>query len=53
MFLDSLNIDEDCKNVKDLPILTFVLDGVHYDLNANDYVMKIDENGNEVLQLKY
>lgn len=48
MLLDSLNIDEDCKGVKELPVLTFVLDGVHYDLDANDYVMKIDANGNEV-----
>lgn len=43
-----MNIDEDCKGVKDLPVLTFVLDGVHYDLDANDYVMKIDSNGNEL-----
>lgn len=46
--IDSLNIDEDCKGVKELPVLTFVLDGVHYDLDANDYVMKIDANGNEL-----
>lgn len=39
---DSLNIDEDCKNVRELPNLTFVIDGINYDLNANDYVMKID-----------
>jgi cathepsin D len=46
--LDKLNIDEDCKNVMELPQLTFVLDGVHYDLDANDYVMKIDQSGNEL-----
>ncbi|CAD8197251.1 unnamed protein product [Paramecium octaurelia] len=46
--LDTLNIDENCKNVKDLPKLTFVLDGINYDLDANDYVMKIDSQGNEV-----
>jgi cathepsin D len=40
--LDTLNIDENCRNVKDLPKLTFVLDGIKYDLDANDYVMKID-----------
>jgi cathepsin D len=46
--LDKLNIDENCKNVRDLPKLTFVIDNVHYDLDANDYVMKIDSDGNEV-----
>lgn len=46
--LDKLNIDENCKNVRDLPKLTFVIDNVHYDLDANDYVMKIDSDGNEI-----
>lgn len=46
--LDALNIDENCKGLRELPFLTFVLDGVHYDLDANDYVMKIDQEGNEV-----
>ncbi|CAD8133884.1 unnamed protein product [Paramecium pentaurelia] len=46
--LDTLNIDENCSNVKELPKLTFVLDGINYDLDANDYVMKIDSQGNEV-----
>lgn len=50
--LDKLNIDENCKNVKELPKLTFVLDNVHYDLDANDYVMKIDSDGNEVNKRK-
>lgn len=45
--IDTLNIDENCKGLRDLPTLTFVLDGVHYDLDANDYVMKIDSDGNE------
>jgi cathepsin D len=46
--LDILNIDENCGNAKELPKLTFVLDGINYDLDSNDYVMKIDSNGNEV-----
>lgn len=46
--IDDLNIDENCKNLKELPTLTFVLDGIHYDLDAHDYVMKIDSYGNEV-----
>ncbi|CAD8100887.1 unnamed protein product [Paramecium sonneborni] len=46
--LDTLNIDENCKNARDLPKLTFVLDGINYDLDANDYVMKIDSQGNEI-----
>jgi cathepsin D len=40
--VDSLNIDENCRGLRDLPTLTFVLDGVHYDLDSNDYIMKID-----------
>jgi cathepsin D len=40
--VDQLNIDENCKNVRDLPTLTFVLNGVHYDLDHSDYIMKID-----------
>jgi cathepsin D len=50
VIIDALNIDENCKGLRDLPNLTFVLDGVHYDLDANDYVMKIDQEGNEVLR---
>ncbi|CAD8135397.1 unnamed protein product [Paramecium pentaurelia] len=46
--LDALNIDENCKNLKELPTLTFVLDGIHYDLDAHDYIMKIDSYGNEI-----
>lgn len=46
--IDTLNIDENCKNAKELPKLTFVLDGINYDLDANDYVMKIDSQGNEI-----
>ncbi|CAD8132993.1 unnamed protein product [Paramecium octaurelia] len=46
--IDALNIDENCKNVKELPTLTFVLDGIHYDLDAHDYIMKIDSYGNEI-----
>ncbi|CAD8044662.1 unnamed protein product [Paramecium primaurelia] len=46
--LDALNIDENCKNIKELPTLTFVLDGIHYDLDAHDYIMKIDSYGNEI-----
>lgn len=46
--LDKLDIDENCKNVRNLPKLTFVLDGIKYDLDANDYVMKIDSDGNEL-----
>lgn len=40
--LDKLDIDENCKEMGKLPKLTYVLDGVHYDLEAEDYVIKID-----------
>jgi cathepsin D len=52
-YLDILNIDENCGNAKELPKLTFVLDGINYDLDSNDYVMKIDSNGNEVISYIY
>ena len=49
---DNLNIDDNCKNLRELPRLTFVIDNVNYDLDANDYVMKIDSEGNEVRIIK-
>jgi cathepsin D len=42
IFLDEINIDENCKGLNNAPALTFIMDGIHYDLGPNDYVMKID-----------
>lgn len=46
--LDKLKIDSSCKNFNQLPTVTYVIGGVNYDLDANDYVMKLDQNGEEV-----
>lgn len=46
--IDDINIDENCKGVKSLPKLTFIIDSIHYDLGPSDYVLKIDSDGNEL-----
>lgn len=43
-----VSVDEDCKGVHELPTMTFVIDGVHYDLDGPDYTMAMDWNGNEI-----
>jgi len=43
--LTKLNVDDNCKDVTSLPDITFVLDGVHYTLSAEEYVMSVTDNG--------
>lgn len=45
---DFINVDEECNGVHDLPTMTFVIDGVHYDLTGPDYTMAMDWAGNEI-----
>ena len=45
--LDSIQVDENCNNAESLPVLTFVIDGVNYDLTPHDYMMKVDDDDNE------
>ena len=47
--LDSIQVDDYCKNVKQLPVLTFLIDGVNYDITPHDYLMKVDADDNEEL----
>merc|ERR1712176_1593912 len=46
--LGKLNIDDDCRGVEDLPTLTYVIDGHHYDLTGAEYVMAMDFDGNKI-----
>ena len=45
--LNSIQVDDDCKNAASAPTLTFVIDGIHYDLTPHDYMMKVDDDDNE------
>lgn len=42
-----LNLDDNCKDLDKLPVLTYVHDEMHYDLDADDYVIKTNAYGNE------
>ncbi|CAD8180988.1 unnamed protein product [Paramecium octaurelia] len=46
--LDLTNIDDNCSNLKELPTLTFRIDGVNYYLEAKDYIMELKEDGTEI-----
>lgn len=46
--VSKLNIEESCANVRDLKKVTFVLDGVNYDLEYKDYVVRMDIMGRQV-----
>lgn len=34
--------------MKELPTLTFKIDGVNYDLEPRDYIMELKEDGTEI-----
>jgi cathepsin D len=41
--LETLGIDRSCKNVEELPTITFVIDDIHYILLPSDYLVKIED----------
>jgi len=41
LLLDSITVDDDCKNYYDLPDITFVIDGQEFSLSPVDYVLTI------------
>jgi glutamine cyclotransferase len=41
--IDSLNVDEQCKNIEKLPDITFVIDGTNYQLLPEEYVMTVND----------
>lgn len=45
--LSKLQVDENCRGVESLPDITFVIDGVNYDMQPDDYVMTVTEDGVE------
>ena len=45
--LNSIQVDDECTNVAKAPTLTFVIDGINYDLTPHDYMMKVDNDDNE------
>lgn len=45
--LEKLPVDDNCSGVDDLPDITFVLDGQHYTLTPDEYVMTVTEDGTE------
>lgn len=42
-----LHPDDGCKNLVDLPTITFVADGVNYDIKPEEYVLTVTESGVE------
>lgn len=40
--LGEIKVKKDFSNLEDLPNITFVLDGTHYPLSPNDYLMSVD-----------
>ena len=42
-----IQVDDYCRNAKELPILTFLIDGVNYDITPHDYLMKVDDDDNK------
>jgi len=45
--LGNLNVDENCNGIDSLPDITFVLDGKHYTLTPEEYVMTVTDDGIE------
>lgn len=41
-------MNDNCSGVESLPDITFVMDGVHYDLSAEEYVMSVENDGTMV-----
>lgn len=42
--MDTIGVNTNCRNVESLPDLTFVLDGIHYTLTAEEYILQ-ESNG--------
>lgn len=46
--LDKLDTGNNCANYKQMSKLTFVIDGIHYDLNSEEYVLTVNDNSVEL-----
>merc|ERR1712224_818404 len=40
-----IDVEDHCNDVKSLPDITFVLDGINYDLTAEEYVLTVSDDG--------
>lgn len=48
MLLDKLDTGNNCANYKSMGTLTFVIDGVHYDLESSEYVLTVNDDSVEL-----
>ncbi len=46
-FLDSIEVNDECSNINELPDINFVIDGHKYPITANEYVLTVDYAGEE------
>eukprot|EP01016_Furgasonia_blochmanni_P034834 TRINITY_DN37_c0_g1_i4.p1 TRINITY_DN37_c0_g1~~TRINITY_DN37_c0_g1_i4.p1 ORF type:complete len:508 (-),score=200.66 TRINITY_DN37_c0_g1_i4:205-1596(-) len=51
--LDSLEVDDTCSNMMDLPEITFVIGGDNYPLTPSDYIMVVENDGTEDLYAQH
>lgn len=42
--MDSIPVEDSCVGLKELPTLTFVVDGINYELNSEDYVISDEDS---------
>jgi len=47
VLLNSIEVDDDCSNLAELPDIVFVIGGEKYPISADEYVLTIDANGDE------
>ena len=47
MLLNNLETDDGCKNLYDLPDITFVADGREYPVKPEEYILTVTKNGVE------
>ena len=43
--IKGISVKKDCSNLKELPSMTFTIDGTDYELDATDYVLQITQAG--------
>lgn len=47
VLLSKLDTGNGCSNLTDLPSITWVIDGAHYTLKPEEYILTVTENGVE------
>mmetsp|Transcript_7208 Transcript_7208/g.646 ORF Transcript_7208/g.646 Transcript_7208/m.646 type:complete len:110 (-) Transcript_7208:30-359(-) len=41
--MDNIPVEDSCVGLKELPTITFVVDGINYELNSEDYVISNED----------